>query len=315
MAFSLRHCALQFLPVGVCLIAPAFAAAQPADTVPRTPWGHPDLQGVWDYRTTTPLDLPENHATTVALTDEAAAAFVQQQHDAAAQRREQSLNADWIDRLEVGLADGRTALTVDPPNGRRPPLTPEAETQRSAWRARSSAARSYEDRGPTERCIVRQVAPIWINGYNNNLLLLQTPDTVVLFHEMIHDAVIIPLDARPPIDQRIRQWLGRARGHWEGDTLVVETTHRHAQWSFPRFHAPTPNSHVIERFTRVDEETLRYEYTVTDPETFTAPWSVEFPMQRTDHPLYEYACHEGIRSMPLILTGARAVEVDGGTPR
>ena len=279
-----------------------------SEEVPRTPWGHPDLQGIWDYRTMTPLERPEDQETGEVLTHEAAETFLRETTALAKKRFRERVNGDWMDKWDAGLADGRTALIIDPPSGRRPPLTSEAEQGRSALLARWIAAESYEDRGPTERCIVRQVPPIWINGYNNNLMLLQTPDTVVLLHEMIHDAVIIQLDDRPPLDERIRLWLGSSRGHWEGDTLVVETTHRHPRWSFPRFHPPTPNSHVVERFTRLDADTLRYEYTVTDPETFTAPWSVMFPMQRTDKPLYEYACHEGNHSLPLILNAARAQE-------
>ena len=203
MARSLRRRAVPFVLAGACLVAPALASAQPADPVPRTPWGHPDLQGIWDYRTTTPLDRPEDQGVGV-LAEEAAEAFAQGQRDAAAARRVQTLNADWSDKWDLGLTGGRTALIVDPPSGRRPPLTAEAEQQRLAWSTRWSAAQGHEARGPTERCIVRQVPPIWINGYNNNLLLLQTPDAVVLLHEMIHDPVIIPLDARPPLDARIR---------------------------------------------------------------------------------------------------------------
>ena len=189
-------------------------------------------------------------------------------------------------------------------------MTPEAVRKRSAEMARWQATDSHEDRDVTERCIVRQSPPLMVNAYNNNLQVLQTPDTVVVLHEMINDAVIIPLDGRPHIDGRIRLWLGDSRGHWDGDTLVVETTNRHPLWSYPRFIGPTPNMRVVERFTRVDEDTLRYEYTVHDPETFTSAWSAVLPMQRIDEPLYEYACHEGNYGLPNILAGARAAEVD-----
>ena len=177
MTRSLCRCAVR-LGLLFLLAVPVAAIAQSdngATKVPRTPWGHPDLQGVWDYRTSTPLERPEDQNAGTVLTDDAAATFTQRQRDAAAARRVRSLNADWSDKWESGLAGERTALIVDPPSGRRPPLTPEAEEQRLAWQARRSAVHGPEDRDPTERCIVRQAPPIWINGYNNNLLLLQTP--------------------------------------------------------------------------------------------------------------------------------------------
>jgi len=275
----------------------------------RTPWGDPDLQGIWDYRTSTPLERPDDLKDTITLENEAAAAFEERRRALVEQRRADGLNADWLDNYEVGLADGRTALIVDPPSGRRPPLTSQAANRQEADSVRRLVAHGPEAREFTERCIIRQSAPLWVNGYNNNLQLFQTPDTVVLLHEMIHEAVVIPLDGRPHIPSRIRQWQGDARGHWDGDTLVIETTNRHPQWSFPRRIGPTPDMRVIERLTRLNADTLLYEYTVDDPDTFARSWSTALPMRRTDGPLYEYACHEGNYSLPLILTGARAAEV------
>ena len=149
-----------------------------------------------------------------------------------------------------------------------------------------------------------------LNGDNNNLQIFQTPNTVAIYHEQIHEALIIPLDGRPHLPAHIRMWKGDARGHWEGDTLVVETVHRHQQWMFTEtdLFPPNPNMRVTERFRRVDANTLSYHFTVDDPETFTAPWSAAWPMRRTSARIYEYACHEGNRTMPLILAGARAQE-------
>ena len=220
------------------------------------------------------------------------------------------LGADWSDHLDVGLAEGgRTSLIVDPPNGRLPPLTELAIERQAEGRARHRAAHGPEDRMLQERCLVYKSAPIGWSGDSNNVLILQTPDTVVILHEMIHEALIIQLDGRPHLPSHIRQWSGDARGRWEGDTLVVETVNRHAQWrsGIDPF-MDTLNMRVVERFTRVDADTLSYEFTVDDPETYTRSWSAAWPMRRTEQPLYEYACHEGNYSMPMTLAGARVQE-------
>ncbi len=305
-----RAAVLAVLVTGmVSLPAPGFAQSHDAtSSIPRTPWGTPDLQGVWDFRTMTPFERPEDHRDTAVLDEQDAAAFAQAQRDTSIRRLADGLNADWIDKYDVGLSDGRTSLIVDPPTGRLPALTPVAIERRAAKRVRRDALHGHESRDFIERCIIRQSAPIWVFFYNDNVQVFQTPGTVALLHEMIHEAQIIPLDDRPHLPSTMRQWQGDARGRWEGDTLVVETTNRHPRWSLPRSLGPTPEMKVIERFTLLDGDTLRYEYTVHDPETFEQPWSVELPMKRSTGPIYEYACHEGNYSIPLILSGARAQE-------
>ena len=307
-----RVVALIVLVAAGVVAVPGLGLAQSADgspsAIPRTPWGRPDLQGIWDFRTMTPLERPEDHGGVAVLDAEAAASFAQEQRDISVQRLAAGLNADWIDKFDVGLSDGRTSLIVDPPTGRLPGLTPAASVAQAAKRAARDALDGHESRDFIERCIVRQSAPIWVFAYNDNVQVFQTTDTVAFLHEMIHDARIVPLDGRPHVPSTIRQWQGDARGWWDGDTLVVETTNRHPRWSFPRRLGPTPSLTVTERFTLLDADTLRYEYTVDDPETFEHPWSVEWPMTRSTGPLYEYACHEGNYSIPLILSGARAQE-------
>ena len=292
----------------VVLVMGSVAAglAQSADAAPRTPWGAPDLHGIWDYRTTTPFERPEGLEDTAVVAGDAAETFVRQRHASDERRRERVLNADWNDVFEIGLADGRTSLIVDPPDGRLPPLTPEASTRRDNARARRQAGHGPEDLSLTQRCVMYKAAPLRWSPYNNNLQIFQTRDNVVVHHEMIHEALIIPLDGRPQLPETIRLWRGDARGRWEGDTLVVDTVNRHARWGWPGGIPPMPNMRVTERFTRVDRNTLRYEFTVDDPETYTAPWSVVWPMRRSEQPLFEYACHEGNYGMALTLTGARA---------
>ena len=306
-----RFAVYVLLVVTSLVSVPDSGLAQSEDSssaIPRTPWGTPDLQGIWDFRTMTPFERPESHGDVAALDEEAAAAFAQGQRDASIRRLADGLNADWIDKYDVGLSDGRTSLIVDPPTGRLPALTPTAIERRAVKRAAREALQGHESRDSIERCIIRQSAPIWVFFYNDNVQVFQTPDAVALLHEMIHEAQIIPLDDRPHLPSTIRQWQGDARGRWEGDTLVVETTNRHPRWSLPRSLGPTPEMKVIERFTLLDVDTLQYEYTVHDPETFEQPWSVVLPMKRSTGPLYEYACHEGNYSIPLILSGARAQE-------
>ncbi|MCH2254896.1 MAG: hypothetical protein MK365_17320 [Vicinamibacterales bacterium] len=168
-------------------------------------------------------------------------------------------------------------------------------------------ADSWVNRSAFDRCILGFNAgpPITPGGYNQNVQLFQTPDHVVLVTEMVHTARVVPLDGRPVLTDGIRQWSGDSRGHWEGDTLVVETSNFNDQ---RRWRGSTPNMKLVERFTRIDADTLEYEFTVTDPETWTTPWTAQIPMRRNDLTLFEYACHEGNHSMEGILAGARAQE-------
>ena len=303
---------------------------------PTTSWGDPDLQGVWDFRTITPLERPEDLTGREFLTEEEAAAFAETQGrrqnrdliDSAQGGLNYAPEADggvvpynefWYDRGTSVVSSRRSSLIIDPPDGRLPPFTPEAqrnadaqrETGREEQRGRPRAD-SHEDRSPGNRCIQHGKAgpPINPGGYNNNIQLFQAPGYVAILNEQIHDVRIIPLDGQPHLEPRIRQWMGDSRGHWEGQMLVVETTNfsgKHEQVGRPRL-SSGERLFLVERFTRVDAETLVYEYTVTDPATWGSPWTAQVSMKKNPDLLYEYACHEGNYSMATILRGARLEE-------
>jgi len=225
-------------------------------------------------------------------------------------RTEQSVHPSWwLDYGKTVVKTRRTSLIVDPPDGKIPPLTADAKERIAARRAAARShgpADSYEDRGLFERCLTRGVPEGLLPGpYNNNMQLLQTPGYVVIFTEMIHEARIVPMDGRPHDSPNIRKWMGDSRGHWEGNTLVVDTINFTDKTSFRGSGA---NLHVIERFTLVDADTLEYRFTVDDPTTWTKPWTVAYPMVKTSGPIYEYACHEGNYGLVGILAGARAEE-------
>ena len=321
--------------VGVVSLMPVTASGQAASTPLRTPWGHPDLQGVWDFRTITPLQRPEELADKEFLTAEEAANLEEERID-----RNRSANAPsvvrteplpvggvgrpgqgyvgsynnyWLDQGTNAVSSRRTSLIVDPPNGRMPPLTPEAEQRVEARRTYLSEHRadSWEDLTMGDRCLFTTGLPIIPNAYNNNIHLFQTPDQVVMLIEMTHTLRVVHLDGRP--HGKIRQWMGESRGHWEGETLVVETKNFGLQKGLDLgagtpIRGTTPNARLIERFTRVDADTIQYEFTVEDPETYTRPWTAVVPLLATQDPMFEYACHEGNYSLPLILSGARAEE-------
>ena len=286
---------------------------------PRTPWGAPDLQGVWDFRTITPLERPEELGDQAFLTAEEAANLEQEAVDRdvrlwdAAPRRTAAggnvggYNNFWMDRGTNVAGSRRTSLIVDPPNGRIPALSEDGQRRADERQTRRAEhpADSYLDRSSFDRCILgfNTGPPMTPAAYNQNMQLFQTPHHVVVLNEMVHDSRIIPIDgrARPGIDS----WTGESRGRWEGDTLVVESIDFSAKHSW---RGTTPDRHLIERFTRVDAGTLLYEFTVSDPGTWTAPWTAEVPMRLNPLPLFEYACHEGNYSMPGILGGARADE-------
>jgi hypothetical protein len=309
------------------MLGVAPAAAQTA--VPRTPWGQPDLQGIWDFRTITPMQRPEELSDRAFLTEEEAVGFEQEAVDRNlalavrdAERTEAAEQVDsrsdgspgfynnfWLDRGTSTVSTRRTSLIIDPPDGRIPALTATGQRmadERRAYREEHPAD-SWLDRSTSDRCLLGFNAgpPITPGGYNQNLQLLQTPDHVVLVTEMVHTTRVVPLDGRPPLNDGLRQWSGNSHGHWEGETLVVETSQ-----FVParRWRGSTPNMKLVERFTRVDADTLEYEFTVTDPETWTSPWTASVPMRRTDVPMYEYACHEGNYAMDGILGGARELE-------
>ena len=310
--------------------AVALSAPASAQDAPRTGWGAPDLQGVWDFRTITPLERPERLGDRAFLTEEEAANLEQEVVDRnvelatrAARRTTVTESVDrgeegapgfynnfWLDRGTRTVGTRRTSLIVDPPNGRLPEMSPAGRERTTARREylREHPADSWLDRSAFDRCILGFNAgpPITPGGYNQNLQVFQTPDHVVLITEMVHTVRVVPLDGRPALPDDVRQWSGDSRGRWEGDTLVVETSHFNDQ---RRWRGTTRNMTLVERLTRVDADTLVYEYTVDDPDTWTRPWTASLPMQRGDQPLYEYACHEGNYSMPGILGGHRMDEL------
>jgi len=206
-------------------------------------------------------------------------------------------------------------LIVDPPDGRLPPLTPEGELRRAAAAARRATAYdSYENRPLQERCIIYHGVPPLPTGYNNHYQIYQTPGFVTILDENIHDARVIPVNGRPHLPPNVRLWNGDSRGRWEGSTLVVETTNYSPKTTF-RFPVVPESLKAVERFTRVAADKIDYRYTITDPATYTRPWTVSLPMTAIEGPIYEYACHEGNYGLAHVLEGARAQEKRGETPR
>jgi hypothetical protein len=290
--------------IGACLLLPTVLVAQTAD-VPRTVWGVPDLSGYWEYRTITPLQRPQALADKAVLTPEKAAAYLPLRYAAIGRERDLQLNADWWE--PGGLTDLRTSLIVDPPDGRLPSRT-DAARQRARTlgiNSRSRAADGPEDRERYERCIMGRTVPLLAQAPNKLAQIFQTPGYVAILHEQNSDLRLVRLDGGAPLATPIRQWQGHSRGHWEGDTLVVETANFNGQWTLSGTGA---NMRLVERLTVTDTGTLAYEVTVEDAESFASPWTVSFPITRATGPLYENACHEGNHSMPLILSGARAEE-------
>lgn len=281
---------------------------------PRTPWGAPDLQGVWDHGTATPLERPDRYEGREFLTpEEVALANVQAQTFATSERRSElsaerdvglAYNQFWWDR---GLSDGRTALIIDPPDGKIPARTADGLAREEARRAAAPSRQNSEnpeDRGLWERCLSR--GAVRLGGvYNNNFQIFQSEHHVAILLEMVHEIRIIRLDSGPDQANAPTQWLGRSRGHWEDDTLVVETSQFSGQ---APWRGSGENLTVVERFSRPNASTLRYEVTFEDPATWVQPWTAALDMPRTDGRLYEYACHERNYGMENLLRGARALE-------
>ena len=283
-------------------------------TSPRTAWGEPDLQGVWSYATITPLERPSNQAGKDVL-DDVEIAALDTEARTGADRRDgtpdadlaRAYNAFWYDR---GKSDGRTSLIVDPADGRLPSLTPEGRSRQAAV-AEQSRAHPFDsaaDRPLQERCITYHGVPPLPSGYNNTYQIFQTPGYVAIVDENIHDVRGIPLDGRPHVDQKIRQWNGDSRGHWENNTLVVETTNYSPKTTF-KFPAAPESLRSVERFTRAAADKIDYRFTINDPTTYTRPWTAVLPMVNVpDYVIYEYACHEGNYAISHALSGARAME-------
>jgi hypothetical protein len=318
----LTLCSLAIL-AGVHFLVPAPAVAQTSPDSKsakawRTPWGDPDLQGTWTNATTTPLERPAKYAGRAFLTPaerdaidtQTAVATDKRAKRGTAEDVEGAYNGLWWDR---GRSDGRTSLIYDPPDGRIPPLTPEAQKRLAEQALNDKTAVNYSGHGtydgPEElelytRCIIRAPLPRISTGYDNNYQIVQSPGLVAIYQEQIHETRVVPLDGSPHLDPSVRQWLGDSRGHWEGNTLVVETTNFSDKASFE---GATKNMRLVERWTRVADDKLDYQFTVSDPSTWTEPWSASVTWNKTGL-LYEYACHEDNYGLYDILSGARAKE-------
>ncbi len=312
---------------------------------PRNSVGQPDLQGVWDFRTLTPFQRPKELGNKAFFTAEEQAAFKSQTIDVlnvdTSRKKnttsdvESAYNNFWFDYGTSMSEDRRTSLIIDPPNGRLPALTDEAVAQLKQNQLRIPPVRDIisigltdffpagpEVLGLSERCLLSFNAgpPLSPHAYNNNLRIIQTPKHVVIFTEMIHDARIVPIDGSSHLPAEMTKWTGDSRGHWDGDTLVVETTNFTGKT--PTFQLPInlvdpemngvvgTGEHfiLIERFTRTSDSFINYEYTVTDPSTFTQPFTTSIPLKATKNQIFEYACHEGNHAAAGMLSGGRQGE-------
>ena len=332
--------------VGAALVAaivsfPALAGqakkAPPKATtraVPHTPWGDPDLQGVWNDATSTPLARPGGVSDKQVLTDEEAADFQRElAYNLTRDRRDggpqvdvnRAYNEHWMDARRLTITkDHRTSLIIDPPDGTIPPLVPLSPERQQARAARADAAARFAAGLPDDhlelslpvRCIIRTDSPPYLPTiYNNDFQIFQSPGYVTIAPEMIHSARIIPLDGRPHLGSTLRQWLGDSRGHWQGNTLVVETSNFRTDQGVIFQDADPATFRITERFTRVDAQTIHYEFTVEDPHTWTKPWTAMIPWTRIDpaEQMYEYACHEDNYDIVHLLQGARIREKKGET--
>ena len=289
----------------------------------RTPDGQPDFQGVWTNPTITPFERPQELGGKQVLSEAEAAQLEQ----VAAQNRVDrppkegdvgNYNQVWFDSGTKVVSTHQTSLVVDPPDG-RVPVKPEAEAIRDYNAAHNSD--SYEYMSLWDRCITRGIpGAMFPAGYNNSYQIVQIPGYVIILSEMIHNARIIPIDRRPHLPANIRLWDGDSIGHWDGDTLVVDTTNYSKKSQIATNAAagrikgiPVSEAlHVVERFKRTDADTIRYEVTIDDPNVYTRTWKVSIPLNREqDYTLFEYACHEGNEAMGNILRGGRALESSG----
>jgi hypothetical protein len=321
---------VQFLCFAVGLTSLVSAVQAQTWKTPRTPDGKPDLQGYWANNNATPLERPKELAGRATLTDEEVAAMKKKAHELFGGKSDaafgdtvflstlanvqgtkagfKSTDGETGDYSSVWTVerdwDNRTSLITDPPDRRIPAMTPDAQKRRDAARAAAQGpATGPEDRSLSERCITYGT-PQLTEGYQSNYQIVQSPTSVAFMTEMIHDARIIPLDGHPHPPSAVKEWMGDSRGHWEGDTLVIDTTNYK-----PRafMSVSSDKLHVTERFSRSGPETLKYEITIDDPDTWTKPWSLMIPL-RNSAPVYEYACHEGNEGLAGILAGARAAE-------
>jgi hypothetical protein len=282
----------------------------------RTPDGQPDLQGTWSNITSVPLERPKNLGAKEFYTPQEMAAIKAKEAEKAPVDKAGTRADVHYDFTQFGLDSGhtqvaenlRTSLIVGP-EGRVPPTLPEAQ-KRAAERAARNRGHQFdgpENRGLSERCIVwpNEAPPMIAGGYNGNVQIVQGPGYVGIMQEMIHDMRVIPTDGRPHLPANIHQWLGDSRGHWEGNTLVVDTTNYTDQTAF---RGSGDQLHVVERFTRTGENSLMYEFTVSDPTTWEKSWTAQIPWAKAENPIFEYACQEGNYGMANILSQTRAEE-------
>jgi hypothetical protein len=294
------------------------AVSVEGQTVPRTPDGRPDLQGTWDFAQLTPFERPGDFKDKTTLTEEEAEEFAQRRIETtnkdkrdggAAADVERAYNDFWWD---FGTrVSKQSSLVVDPPDGRIPALTPDAQQRASQ---RKALYENPEERPLAERCILgfNSGPPMVPSAYNNNVQIVQTRHHVVIVNEMIHSARIVDLSGRPHHPKEMRWLTGDSIGRWDGDTLVVDTTNFSKERAF---RGASSNMHLVERFTRVDKDTLRYEFTVDDPETWTKKWSASIPMTLSHELMFEYACHEGNYALEGVLKGARYQEAQTAGPK
>jgi hypothetical protein len=313
LAFAATSAFAQAVPAAAKV---ATATPAKAKTAHRTPDGQPDLQGVWSTASVIPLERPKDLGSKEFFTKEEAEAYekkVLAQHEVSTPGTygdvHYSMAQFGLERGQAQVASTiRTSIIVGP-DGRVPPMLPEAQ-KRNAARAAANKGHEFdgpENRGLAEQCILwgNEGPPIQPVGYNSNLQIVQGPGYVAILQEMIHDVRIIPTDGSPHLASNIRQWFGDSRGHWEGETLVVDTTNFTNRTAF---RGSSENLHVVERFKRQADDSILYQFTVEDPSTWEKSWSGEFPMTKIDGPIFEYACHEGNYGMRNNLSGARAEE-------
>ena len=322
---SYRRLRLLAVPV-LALVTPVLAATSVAGQqaeAPQTPWGDPDLQGIWSSSGATPMERPDRYQGRETLSDEEVAlirgdtaARDEQLLQRAAQRTEAGGNVGAYNNLwmERGARTNRTSMLVDPPDGRFPPLTPAGELARTS---RPRGDDTWEDRHIWERCVTRGGMPnaMFPRAYNNNMQVFQTPGYVVMLVEQVHELRVVPLDDRPHPSSKIGQWNGVSTGRWEGDTLVVVTSNLEPRVSALQPWSVFNSKHgfgsgegmtLVERFTRTGPDALEYEVEVFDPQMYTRSWTVAYPFWRMDDVMYEYACHEGNVGMEGMLSGGRA---------
>ncbi|MGD0436743.1 MAG: hypothetical protein ABSB86_09780 [Bryobacteraceae bacterium] len=321
-----------FVAIALVFLSAPLPAQVKTWTQPRTPDGQPDIQGIWNNSTLTPLERSRAFANKQFLAEKETVELENKlaeqgnwDRPGAPQQPGTGLGynyAFWDAGTKLARLDGRglTSLIIDPPDGRIPSLTPEAqkrEAARQQARSKRGPADSWLDLNLAERCLTRG-SPKLPGGYNNNMQIVQTSDAVMIVQEMLHEVRVIHLDGRSHLPPNVRQWVGDSTGHWEGDTLVVDTTNYNDDVRYASFNCCGPAGeglHIVERFRRVDENTIDFRYTVEDPSTYTRPWTVAVPMTRIEDKIYEYACHEGNYSMEDVLKGARAEEAAGAAAK